>query len=67
MPIKIPAEVKKGLDVIRGSGLTNMLDYPKVMQMARDLGYFDTVDWLHVNKSSYGKGIFEGFEVSEDE
>ncbi len=42
-PIVVPATVLTGLEYVRASGLTNMLDRPRVMQIALVAGYDATV------------------------
>ena len=63
MTIKVPKEVLAGLEEIRESGLTNMLDYHQVMRLAFDMRHYVLVDWMNDNKKLYVKGIFEGFEA----
>lgn len=61
--IKIPKEVYKGLESVRLSGLTNMLDRSKVIIIAEKMGYEETGTWIRSHKQEYSMGIFQGFQV----
>jgi len=65
-PIPIPAAVFDGLEAVRRSGLTNMLDRPRVIEIAELWGYDETATWLRVNRNLYAQGIFQGFQVVEE-
>jgi len=65
-PIPIPAAVFDGLEAVRRSGLTNMLDRPRVIEIAELWGYDETAAWLRTNRTLYARGIFQGFQVSEE-
>ncbi len=60
-PIPIPAAVYAGLEAVRRSGLSNMLDRPRVMEIAELWGYAETAEWLRANRTAYAEGIFAGF------
>lgn len=62
-PVVVPQDVLEGIVTIRDSGLTNMFDYHRVIQIALELELRETVDWLLSNKGQYSKGIFTGFEA----
>ncbi len=62
-PVPIPADVFVGLDAVRQSGLTNMLDYPRVIEIAELWGYAETADWLRDHRREYARGVFHGFRV----
>ncbi len=66
-PIPISADVFAGLEAVRESGLTNMLDRPMVIELAELWGYDATAQWLREHKTSYARGIFQGFEVLDEE
>lgn len=59
--IELPAEVLAGLEAVRLSGKTNMLDAPRVIELAFEMGHDATALWVHDNRSQYAHGIFEGF------
>ena len=67
MPIKVPKKVKEGIDAVRDSGLTNMFDRPYVEKLCESMGYRKAAKWIQRNKTEYVTGIFEGFEVGEEE
>lgn len=62
----ISQEAFDGLENIRSSGTTNMLDYPKVLHLSNLYGFEATANWLTDHKGEYGRGIFFGFEVEND-
>lgn len=61
----IPATVYDGLEAVRSSGLTNMFDRPRVIELAEMMGFDETVAWLRANRNLYAQGIFHGFRVVE--
>jgi len=61
-PIKVPSEVMVGLQAVRKSGTTNMLDVPVVCLQAVALGYTEAANWIKENKYAYLDGISKGFE-----
>lgn len=66
--VKVPRIVFDGLEVIRQSGATNMLDRPVVIHLARAWNLAETADWIEsIDTETYGRLIFEGPEVIPDE
>ncbi len=65
MAVTVPAEVLKGLEHVRRSGKTNMLDRLTVQYLAYHAEYFETVLWIEDNPRLYAEGIFSGFEAEE--
>ncbi|OPY10495.1 MAG: hypothetical protein A4E67_00518 [Syntrophaceae bacterium PtaB.Bin038] len=61
--IPIPAIVWRGIDAVRLSGLTNMLDRPVVARLAGELGYPDAARWIEEHPKEYAEGVFRGFIV----
>ena len=61
--VAIPPEVLKGIEAVRRSGRTNMLDRPAVAAIALELGHIDAAFWLDdkANRKTYAEGIFRGF------
>ena len=61
--IAIPPEVLKGIEAVRRSGRTNMLDRPAVAAIALDLGHVEAAFWLDdpANRKAYAEGVFRGF------
>ena len=67
VPIPIPREVLEGIEAVRQSGRTNMLDRNAVATIALELGYVDAAFWVEdkANRKAYATGIFNGFEEAE--
>ncbi|MFC4767178.1 DUF5049 domain-containing protein [Effusibacillus consociatus] len=61
--VQVSQKVFDGLEAVRSSGVTNMLDYGAVMYYAAKWGYTETVLWMQDHKRDYIQGIFEGFEI----
>ncbi len=61
--VAIPPEVLEGIEAVRVSGRTNMLDRPAVAAIALDLGHVDAAFWIDdkANHKTYSEGIFRGF------
>lgn len=59
--VEITKAVFDGLEFIRQSGVTNMLDRPTVLQLAREWEFDATADWIEsVDTRTYGELIFKG-------
>ncbi len=65
--VVVPAEVFQGINVVRYSGLTNMLDRPRVAQLAKALGFPKASRWVKDHPKEYAEGIFQGFAVKSEE
>lgn len=66
--VQISQEVYEGLEIIRQSGATNMLDKPLVTYLAHEWGLEEAAGWLEiVDTKTYGRLIFMGPEVVEAE
>jgi len=61
--IPIPALVWQGIDAVRLSGLTNMLDRPVVARLAVELGYPDAARWIEEHPKEYTEDVLHGFIV----
>lgn len=64
--IHVPADVLEGLEAVRLSGKTNMLDAPRVIELALEMGHDATALWMYENRTTYAEGIFRGFESEEE-
>jgi adenine deaminase len=64
-PVSIPAAVYEGLEAVRQSGYTNMLDRPRVIELAEMMGYDETAEWVRDHRSEYARLIFAGVAVEE--
>ena len=65
--VRVPKAVLDGLEAVRQSGLTNMLDRPVVARLAREFGFERAARWIETHRKQYAEGIFRGFEAVEDE
>jgi hypothetical protein len=61
--IPVPALVWQGIDAVRLSGLTNMLDRPEVVRIARELDFTEAAGWIERHPKEYAEGVFRGFVV----
>ncbi len=55
-----PLQFEEALNVLCNSGLTNMLDYPVVARLARELGYEPTAEWIEANPTEYAAFLLGG-------
>ena len=62
--VHVPAEVFEGIEAVRLSGLTNMLDRPRVAEIAEEMGFEEAAAWVRDHRDLYGQAIFRGFEVT---
>jgi hypothetical protein len=66
--VQITQAVYEGLEFIRRSGVTNMLDRPMVLNLAKEWGLNDTADWIEsVDTGTYGRLIILGPDVIGEE
>ncbi|MDP9353962.1 MAG: DUF5049 domain-containing protein [Chloroflexota bacterium] len=66
-PVAVPPSVLAGLEAVRRSGLTNMLDKPAVARVAAGLGHPEAADWMKSHPCEYAKGVFRGFKLEVGE
>jgi hypothetical protein len=64
--IPVPALVWQGIDAVRLSGRTNMLDRPEVIRIARELDFTEAAGWIEAHPKEYAEGVFRGFVVEPD-
>ena len=64
--IPVPALVWQGINAVRLSGLTNMLDRPEVVRIARELDFSEAAGWIEAHPKEYAEGVFRGFVVEPD-
>jgi hypothetical protein len=62
--VPVPPEVYDGIEAVRRLGLTNMLDRPRVVEIAEGLGFEEAARWVQENRDLYGRAVFHGFEVT---
>ena len=65
--VKVPKAVLDGLEAVRRSGLTNMLDRPVVAQLAEEFGFEEAARWVKSRPMDFAAGIFRGFAAREEE
>lgn len=63
--VSAPVDVLEGLEAIRLSGRTNMLDVTRVIELALDMDHYATALWVQENSDLYARGIFTGFSAKE--
>lgn len=61
--VRVPPDVHEGLEAVRLSGLTNMLDRPAVAGIAAAMGYEACARWVREHRDLYARGVFCGFEI----
>lgn len=66
-PITVSAAVWRGLEAVKDSGTTNMLDQPAVIKIAEFLGFHETARWIEGHQGPYAEGLFKGFVVDPEE
>ena len=64
MTVAVPADVFEGVEAVRVSGLTNMLDRDRVAELADDMGYAEAARWIREHRDLYAQAVFHGFEVT---
>lgn len=64
--IEVPSKVLEGIEAVRLSGKTNMLDVPVVKKLARKMGHRDAAEWIDEHVALYVVGVFRGFEPLEE-
>jgi hypothetical protein len=62
--VRVAAEVFEGIEAVRRSGLTNMLDRPAVAHIAEEMGFEESARWVREHRALYARAIFQGFEVA---
>jgi hypothetical protein len=66
MGVRVSREVFDGIEAVRQSGATNMLDRPKVAELAEAMGFEASARWVRENRDLYAQAVFEGFEIEEE-
>jgi hypothetical protein len=63
-PVRVSREVFEGLEAVRRSGITNMLDRPRVAEIAEEMGFLATAQWVREDRERYARAVFRGIEVA---
>ena len=58
---EIPGPVLAGIEAVRATADTDMLDWPTVAEIAERLGFVETARWVRANPRAYARGVFKGF------
>lgn len=66
MVVKVSTTVAKQLEAVRLSGMTNMLDRPRVQEIAKMLSYEELAEWIRLLPSEYNQAIFAGVEIDDE-
>ena len=66
MAIKITRKVHEGIEEVRKSGKTNMLDREAVRRLCDQMGHTESAMWIEHHHKEYAEAIFAGFEVVEE-
>ena len=64
--VKVPKAVLDGLEAVRRSELTNMLDRPVVAELAREFGFEEAARWINAHRREFAEGIFHGFTATQE-
>jgi hypothetical protein len=62
--VPVPREVFDGIEAVRRSGLTNMLDRPRVAELLTEMGFDEAAAWVEAHRDLYARAVFHGFEVT---
>ncbi len=62
-PKVVAADVLAGIDAVRDTGLTNMLDRRAVSMLAGARGYLTAGAWVEANPTTYTEGVIRGFRA----
>jgi uncharacterized protein DUF5049 len=65
-PLRTPADVLEGIEAVRLSGITNMLDLERVAELAIEFGHPEAALWIHEHRDLYAQGIVRGFEPNRE-
>jgi hypothetical protein len=61
----VPRAVFDGLEAVRRSGATNMLDRPKVAELAEEFGYAEAAAWVREDRGRYAVVVFNGIRAED--
>ena len=65
-PIPVPRAVYDRLEAVRSSGLTKMLDQPKVAELAEEIGFHETAEWVREDRGRYARAVFAGIRPVDE-
>lgn len=65
LPVKVSASVLEGLEAVKQSGNTDMIDTREVQALAYIMGYQDAAWWIEYFPNLYDAGLIHGFMAAE--
>ncbi len=65
LPVKVSASVLEGLEAVKQSGNTDMIDTREVQALAYIMGYQDAAWWIEYFPNLYDAGLIHGFIAAE--
>ncbi len=65
LPVKVSASVLEGLEAVKQSGNTDMIDTREVQALAYIMGYQDAAWWIEYFPNLYDAGLIHGFMAVE--
>ncbi len=65
LPVTVSASVLEGLEAVKQSGNTDMIDAREVQALAYIMGYQDAAWWIEYFPNLYDAGLIHGFMVVE--
>jgi len=60
-PVRVPVDVFEGIEAVRRSGHTNMLDGARVAELAEEMGHHRAAAWIRAHPGLHSQAVFEGF------
>jgi hypothetical protein len=64
--VPVPRAVYDGLKAVQQSGLTNMLDRPRVAELADELGFPEAAAWVREDRGRYATAVFRGVRPDDE-
>ncbi len=65
LPVTVSASVLEGLEAVKQSGNTDMIDTREVQALAYIMGYQDAAWWIEYFPNLYDAGLVHGFIAAE--
>ena len=63
--VLLPIAIFDGMEAVRRSGITHMLDRKLAAKVADAMGRGDAADWIRANQVLYFEALFRGIKASE--
>jgi len=64
--VLVAPDIFEGLEYVRASGETNMMDRNAVIKIAMREGYYEAANYVMENKDEYFHGFMHGFAPVEE-